>query len=90
MRQREEEDRSGFSGGQVFLGFLVGAAAGAAAAILSAPGSGHATRDRIKELAEGSRERVQRVPEALAAATEAAREAFTEAMGESDHRAKHS
>ena len=37
MRQRDEENgRSGFSGGQVVLGFLAGAAAGAVAAFLSA------------------------------------------------------
>jgi gas vesicle protein len=89
MRQRDDEnDRSGFSGGQVFLGFLAGAAAGAAAAFLSAPRSGGDTRQRIRALADEGRERAQRLPEALSEATEAAREAFTQAMAESNHHPK--
>jgi gas vesicle protein len=91
MRQRDEENgRSGFSGGQVFLGFLAGAAAGAVAAFLSAPRSGEQTRDRIRQLADDGRERAHRLPEALVNASEAAKEAFTKSLAEGDHHAKRS
>lgn len=91
MRQREEEkDRGGFSGGQVVLGFLAGAAAGAVALLLSAPRSGAQTRDRIRTLAQDSRERVERLPEALSEAGQAAKDAFTQAMAETDRHAERS
>jgi gas vesicle protein len=91
MRQREEENiRTGFSVGQVFMSFLTGAAFGAVAVFLSAPRSGPETRERLRHLAEESRDKVQRVPEALASATEAATTAFTQAMAEGDRHAKRS
>jgi gas vesicle protein len=91
MRQHEEENvRSGFSMGQVFMSFLTGAAFGAVAIFLSAPRSGPETRERIRRLAEESKEKVHRVPEALANATEAATTAFTQAMAETDRHTKRS
>lgn len=91
MRQRDQENgRSGFSGGQVLLGFLTGAAAGAVAAFLSAPRSGEQTRDRMRQLADEGRERAHRLPAALANATEAAKGAFTQAMTEADQHPKRS
>jgi gas vesicle protein len=86
MRQRDEETRSGFTGGQVFLGFLAGAAAGAVAAILSAPRAGDETRQRLRDLADEGRDRAQRLPDALAEASEAARQAFAQAMTNGEHK----
>lgn len=76
-------ERSGFSGFGVFLAFLGGAAAGAAVAMLYAPLTGEEARQKLLDLAENGRDRVQRMPQALksayAQATETARDAFVEA-----------
>jgi gas vesicle protein len=91
MKKNEERnERTGFTGGQVCLGFLAGAAAGAVTAVLSAPRSGTDTRRRIRDLAEEGRERAQRIPEALAEATEAAKQAFTESLAEADRHPRRS
>lgn len=76
-------DRDGFSGFGVFLAFLGGAAAGAAAALLLAPQSGEQTREQLLGYANQGKEGVTRVPQALksayAQASEVAKDAFTEA-----------
>jgi gas vesicle protein len=76
-------DRDGFSGFGIFLAFLGGAAAGAAAAMLLAPVSGEEARQKLLEIANEGRDRVQHLPQALksayAQASETARDAFSEA-----------
>lgn len=60
----------------LILTFLVGAAAGAAVALLTAPRTGRETRRKLKEFAEDLAERAGRVPSAVRAAGHDAREAF--------------
>jgi len=64
------------------IAVLTGAAAGATAAYLMAPRSGAESRRRLQALADDTRETAHRVPEALRKATEAARQAFNEALRE--------
>jgi gas vesicle protein len=79
MTAREEGRRSpGFA--QLFIAMLGGAAAGAAAAYLTAPRSGEESRRRLQAVADDTRETVQRVPDALRKATEAARVAFNDTL----------
>ena len=72
-----------------FLGFLLGAAAGAVAALLLAPRSGEQTRRRItdwlednrdktKEFLEKEREKIQHTKERIGSAVEAAKTAYRE------------
>ena len=82
MRDRDDiAPRSGFS--QIsfaFFAFLGGAAAGAAAAYLTAPRSGAESRRKLQAIADDTRDTANRVPVALRKATEAARDAFNEAL----------
>lgn len=75
-----EKSTSGLS---VLLAFVGGAVAGATAALLLAPSSGEETRQKLLELASTSKEKVSRMPQALASAynqaAEVARDAFNEA-----------
>jgi gas vesicle protein len=80
MKEQPRIEYRGFGFGQVFLAALTGAAAGAAFAYLTAPASGEDSRRRLREAAAGTKQGVERVPEALARATEAARQAFLEAI----------
>jgi gas vesicle protein len=75
-------ERRGFSGAQMLLAVLGGAAAGAAVAYLTAPRSGRETRARITEYANSGKEKAKQFPEAVKAAGTAARIAFTDAMRE--------
>lgn len=70
--------------GQLLVAMLGGAAAGALAVYFTAPRSGAETRRRIQAVADDTRETVERVPAALRKATEAARDAFNEALHDSD------
>ncbi len=65
------------------LSFLVGAAAGAAFAYLTAPQSGRRTRAQLREYFEEGRDSVRQLPEAAAQAKDAAAETFAEEMGRS-------
>lgn len=69
---------------ELILAFLLGAAAGATVALLTAPQSGRETRDRIKDLARGAADDAKRVPSTLSdaygRAARAAREAFLRAL----------
>ena len=80
----------GFSGFGVFLAFLGGAVAGAAVAMLVTPASGEETRNKIKSLANNSKDKVARVPKALKSAysqaSEVAKDAFNEAYQEVQNR----
>ena len=81
MRDRDDiAPRSGFS--QMFFAFLGGAAAGAVAAYLTAPRAGADSRRKLQALADDTRETANRVPLALRKATEAARDAFNDALKE--------
>jgi gas vesicle protein len=79
----------------VILAFLVGAAAGATAALLLAPSSGRETRDflseraresqeKASELARQGREAFNRQKDTVITAIERGREAYTQAMAEKD------
>jgi gas vesicle protein len=76
--------------GTVMLAFVVGAATGAAAALLLAPASGEETReylgqkaresrDKTREAVDHGRETIQRQRDTLATAIERGREAFQQA-----------
>lgn len=79
MTTRDEGRRSpGIA--HLFFAVLAGAAAGAVAAYLTAPRSGVESRRRLQAVADDTRETVQRVPDALRKATEAARDAFNDTL----------
>lgn len=76
--------------GDALLGFLLGAAAGAAAALLLAPRSGKETRERLTDWLEANREKAKDIldksqdklhhaKERVGAAVEAAQKAYREA-----------
>jgi gas vesicle protein len=75
-------EHKGFSGGQMLLAVLGGAAVGATVALLTAPRSGRETRARINDFAGSGREKAKQFPDAVKAAGAAARVAFTDAMRE--------
>lgn len=81
------------SAGPVLMAFVLGAAAGAAIALLYAPATGEETRRRIKEKAREGREKAEAVArdgreflnrqrENLGAAVERGREAFEQVRKE--------
>ncbi len=83
----------GSGAGSVMLAFLIGAAAGAAVALLFAPASGKDTRDFISEKArEGrdkaaeaakqAREAITKQRESLSTAIERGRQAYREVRGQ--------
>jgi len=73
-------ERSGYSGGQLFLALIGGAIVGAVVALLNAPSSGEELRKRIDDTARKRSDKVRRLPTAVRAAyaqgSVAAREAF--------------
>ena len=84
---------NGSSAGSVFMAFVLGAAAGAAVALLFAPASGEETRRKLGDKAREGRERaetfsregrefVNRQRENFASAVERGREAFDQARKE--------
>ena len=77
------DEKTGFSGGQMALAFLGGAAAGAVVALLTAPQSGAKSREQIRDRVMASRDRVAQVPDALQGALAAARDAFNESLSKS-------
>lgn len=68
----------------LFIAVLGGVAAGVVAAYFTAPRAGVESRRRLRMVADDTRETVHRVPDALRKATEAARDAFNEALRASD------
>ncbi len=83
----------GSGAGSVALAFLLGAAAGAAVALLFAPASGKDTReylsdkaregrDKAAEAARQARETLNRQRETLSSAIERGRQAYREVRGE--------
>jgi gas vesicle protein len=75
-----DHNDSGFNAGHVFLALMGGALAGAGVAYLTAPAAGVETRHRMRVMAHDANLAVHHMPDALRRATEAAREAFTEAL----------
>jgi gas vesicle protein len=86
MREKQTIEYRGFGFGHVLLAALTGAAAGAAVAYLTAPASGEESRQRLRDAVDGGKDSVTRMPLALRRATEAARDAFTEALEEGSAR----
>jgi gas vesicle protein len=76
-------DNSGKSGWGVFFAFLGGALAGATTALLLAPTSGEEARRKLLDMANEGKEKVTKVPRAIASAysqaAEVAKDAFAEA-----------
>jgi len=76
-------DKSGYSGLGIFFAFLGGAVAGAATALLLAPASGEETREKLLDYANQGKDKVSRMPKAIASAytqaAEVAKDAFSEA-----------
>jgi gas vesicle protein len=79
----ESEGRYGT--GTVFLAVLGGAAVGAAVALLMAPKSGRETRRQLTGYVDTAQETLSRVPDALKAASLAAREALADGGGPAEH-----
>jgi gas vesicle protein len=77
------KEDTGFSGGQMLMALLGGAAAGAAVALLTAPQSGAKTRAQIRERALAVGETTANFPKALQGAVGAARDAFNESLAKS-------
>ena len=79
---------NGYSGVQVVLAFLAGAATGAAVALLTAPQSGSETRGTIHAWSREAGGKAARLPEALRhayrEASRAAGKAFNEALAQRD------
>ncbi len=73
-----------YSGAHMALAFLAGAAAGAVAAVLSAPQSGRETREQVRKWAQDVGDKATHVPGAVRQASsrafEAARGAFRESL----------
>lgn len=83
------DNQNNFSGFAVFLAALGGAVVGAGVALLLAPASGHDARARIVGVAGDARDVVGRVPEALKAASHAAREAMVHDSEPPPHPGRH-
>jgi gas vesicle protein len=75
-----ESDRNGLNAGHILLALMGGAIAGAGVAYLTAPACGQETRHRMRLMAHDTNMSLQRMPDAVRRASEAARDAFTEAL----------
>jgi gas vesicle protein len=75
-----ESDRNGFNAGHVLLAIMGGAIAGAGVAYLTAPATGQETRYRMRLMAQDTNETVKHLPDAVRRPSEAARDAFVEAL----------
>ena len=84
----ETEGRYGHGTGTVFLAALGGAVVGAAVALLLAPKSGRETRRQLVGYVDTAKDTVGRVPDALKAASNAAREVMA-GEPEPNHPARH-
>jgi gas vesicle protein len=76
-------DSRGFTGTQMLITLLVGAAAGATIALLTAPRSGRETRQALQDWGREVRDRAVRLPHAVRHASERATHAGKEAFRES-------
>jgi gas vesicle protein len=77
-----------WGGGSVFTAFIVGAACGAVAALLTAPQTGAETREQVREFTRMAGRKARNVPFELQGAwrraVDAARNAFDEALAQAD------
>jgi gas vesicle protein len=76
----EQNSHNGFHAGHVLLALLGGALAGAGVAYLTAPATGEETRHRMRSMAHDTNLAVHRMPDAVRRASEAARDAFVDAL----------
>jgi gas vesicle protein len=76
----DNDNRSGFNAGHVLLALMGGAIAGAGVAYLTAPASGAETRHRVRAMAHDTNLAARHLPDAVRRASEAARDAFVEAL----------
>jgi gas vesicle protein len=76
----DNNNHSGLNAGHVLLALVGGAIAGAGVAYLTAPASGAETRQRMRGMAHETNIAMHRMPDAVRRATEAARDAFVEAL----------
>jgi gas vesicle protein len=85
-------EKSGSNGLAVLMAFVGGAVAGAAAALLLAPVSGEEARQKLIDLASVGKDKVARMPKAIASAysqaSEVAKDAFSEAYDAAERSAK--
>lgn len=82
MREQTRIEYRGFGAGHVFVALLAGAAAGAVWAYFTAPRSGAESRRRLRSVSNDARDTVTHLPQALRKATEAAKDAFQQALDE--------
>jgi gas vesicle protein len=75
-----DHSNHGFNAGHVILALMGGAIAGAGVAYLTAPATGAETRQRMRGVAHETNLAVHRMPDAIRRATEAARDAFVDAL----------
>ena len=73
-------ETKGYGAGTVIAAFVGGAAAGAVFALLTAPHSGRETRQQVGEYIHEGKEAAARLPHAVRAASDAAREALRESL----------
>jgi gas vesicle protein len=77
-----------WGGGSVFTAFIVGAACGAVAALLTAPQTGAETREQVREFTRVTGRKARNIPFELQGAwrraVDAARSAFDEALAQAD------
>lgn len=80
MREKQIIEYRGFGLGQLLVAALTGAAAGATVAYLTTPARGEDNRRRLRALMDNGKDDIAHLPLALKRATEAARDAFNEAL----------
>ena len=89
----ERTIQKGFSGGKLFVATVGGAVVGAAIGMLTAPRSGRETREWISKSANGAGAKVKGMKPALNAAytagSDAARDAYGEAMDSQESQSNH-
>lgn len=77
---RESNTHHGYHAGHLLLALFGGAVAGAGVAYLTAPASGEQVRMRVRSIAHDANVAAHHMPDALRKASEAARDAFVEAL----------
>ncbi len=83
-----DKENNGFTGGQMVIALVGGAALGAGVALLLAPRSGAETRAEIRALADSTRTRAMRLPHAVAGAVEAGAESLSGSLNDAVKAAK--
>jgi gas vesicle protein len=73
----------GFTGTQMLMAFMTGAAAGAAVAFMTAPRTGKETREALSTWAMDARDKAARIPQAVRDAVDTGTRAGKEAFADS-------